>query len=173
LLQKYGRSTGFTWGFVDGLYFSSAIEYSNGVVQVFEDQIHIAPAKPGVRISEPGDSGSVWLAKTDSEGIRAVGLHFAGDLPHSAFGEYALANPMSIVRENLNFSFRPRFLEIRDEDVLSPPPLPVQIESGNGAEPAGIAIDGLTKPGIQPDQVQVGFGGSSHRGRGRGRGRRP
>jgi len=128
LVQKYGRSTGFTWGFVDGLYFSSTIEYNDGIVQIFENQIHIAPAVKGDQISDGGDSGSVWVTATEKDGYKAIGLHFAGDLPKSAFGEYALANPMSIVMDNLDFSFRPRFLEIRDEDALSPPPVPVGTE---------------------------------------------
>lgn len=160
IVLKSGRSSGFTWGFVDGLYFSSAIKYSNGIVQVFEDQIHIAPAYPDVRISQPGDSGSVWVTPSNGEGYKAIGLHFAGDLPHSAFGEYALANPMRIVMNRLNFSFRPRFLEIRDEDVLSPPPplfLQVMQSNGNGIRPADVIPGGmLTGASGQPDPVQVG-----------------
>jgi endonuclease G len=164
-LLKSGRSSGFTQGFIDGLYFSAAIEYSNGVVRVFEDQIHIAPLKATDQISEPGDSGSVWVVETDSKGYQAVGLHFAGDLPHSAFGEYALANPMTIVADRLNFSFRPLFIEVRDEDVISAPPPPApptaQIHIGNGgAQPVNIVLGGLTGPGTQPDQVQVGGGGT-------------
>jgi endonuclease G len=157
LLQKYGRSTGFTWGFIDGLYFSTAIEYNNGIMQVFEDQIHIAPAEPGVRISEPGDSGSVWVTKTENEGFKAVGLHFAGDLPHSAFGEYALANPMSIVMSNLNVSFRPRFLEIRDEDVLTPVFPSLQLVAGAAStQPVGIVgSDRLRRSSGQPDPVEI------------------
>jgi len=153
LVRKSGRSTGPTWGFVDGLYFSSAIEYSGGVVQAFENQIHIAPLTPADPISDPGDSGSVWV----SEQYEAVGLHFAGDLPNSAFGEYALANPMKLVMKALNFSFRPRFLEIRDEDVLPPPPLPIQTgEDRAGARPIGtISGDRLRGPGDHGDPIVV------------------
>ena len=163
LVQKFGRSTGFTWGFVDGLYFSSTIEYNNGIVQTFEDQIHIAPPEEGSRISEPGDSGAVWVTNTEKEGYKAVGLHFAGDLPHSAFGEYALANPMSVVMKNLSFSFRPGFLEIRDEDVdqatprVVPPPL--QLRLGNGVQPMNIVLSGLTGSGGQPVDDKMGSGG--------------
>lgn len=128
VVKKYGRSTGPTWGFVDGLYFSSTIEYNDGIVQVFENQIHIAPTNKGDQISDAGDSGSVWVTRTESDGYKAVGLHFAGDLPKSAFGEYALANPMSVVMQNLSFSFRPGFLEIRDEDVVSPPPMTIETQ---------------------------------------------
>jgi endonuclease G len=167
LVQKYGRSTGFSWGFIDGLYFSSAIEYSNGVVQVFEDQIHIAPAEEGARISAPGDSGSVWVTPTTDDGYKAVGLHFAGDLPHSAFGDYALANPMNLVAERLDFSFRPRYLEIRDEAVVTvPPPIqfPLQLDlnglgtnghglNGKGVHPIGVLLARLTRQGPQTEPI--------------------
>jgi hypothetical protein len=160
-VRKSGRSTGFTWGFIDGLYFSAAIEYGGGVVRVFEEQIHIAPLEEDKRISEPGDSGSVWVANDpEDEGYFAVGLHFAGDLPHSAFGEYALANPMTIVEERLNISFRPLFLEIRDEDVIPPPSLQIQ-RRGTSIEPAGLIGGGtLTGPGDEPVGNMLGPGGT-------------
>jgi hypothetical protein len=88
-----------------------------------------------------------------------VGLHFAGDLPHSAFGEYALANPMRLVAERLNFSFRPRFLEIRDESVISTP-LPTQDEQrGAGIQPVDVFRGRLTGSSGQPDPIRVGTGG--------------
>jgi len=151
IVRKSGRSTEATWGFIDGLYFSSVIEYSGGVVQVFENQIHIAPVEPDASISDPGDSGSVWVSKD----FEAVGLHFAGDLPHSAFGEYALANPMNLVVKALNFSFRPRFLEIRDEDVTSPSPFSFEHHSHNGIHPVGGLRTRLTGPGGQPDPLVI------------------
>jgi hypothetical protein len=164
-VRKSGRSTGATWGFVDGLYFSAAIEYGKGIVQIFEDQIHIAPlaedpSKPLPRISEPGDSGSVWVTDDlDGEGCLAVGLHFAGDLPRSAFGEYALANPMNIVMDRLNFSFRPLFLEIRDEHLLSQPLQPQQ--RGVGIQHVGLFVGGLTGSGSQPVSNTLDPGGKS------------
>lgn len=154
-LHKSGRSSHHSWGFIDGLYFSSAIAYSNGLVRVFEEQIHIAPLGD-MSISEPGDSGSVWVMNApDSEGYLAVGLHFAGDLPTSSFGEYALANPMSVVAKRLRFSFRPLFLEIRDEEVVPPPTLQIQ-QDGIGVHPAGFVSGGtLTGPGGQPDPLVI------------------
>lgn len=173
VILKSGRSTGTTWGFIDGLYFSAAIQYSNGIIQVFEDQIHIAPrppenpGEPIQRISEPGDSGSIWVARTNGKGYRAVGLHFAGDLPNAAFGEYALANPMTIVAKRLNFSFRPLFLELREEDVIQETDQvaaqPFQLQNGhpNGAVPRGF-IEGsrLNGPGSQPVSNTLDPGGS-------------
>lgn len=171
VVMKSGRSTKVTKGFVDGLYFSTAIEYSNGVVREFEDQIHIAPLPPECEsdpilpISDSGDSGSIWVTQ-DSAGYLAVGLHFAGDLPRSAFGEYALANPIRIVQANLDFSFRPRFLEIRDEEAPELPApsarsMQLQNGNGNGAHPVSIVVSGLTGPGGQPDPIPVGGGGGT------------
>lgn len=162
-VHKSGRSSGHTWGFIDGLYFSAAMAYSNGLVRVFEEQIHIAPLL-GDSISEPGDSGSVWVANAQYEGYLAVGLHFAGDLPHSTFGEFALANPMSVVARRLNFSFRPLFLEIRDEDIVSAPISQSQ-QNGIGAQPAGFVRGGtLTGIGDQPVSNTLGPGGTSGTG---------
>jgi endonuclease G len=161
-VHKSGRSSDHSWGFIDGLYFSAAIEYSNGFVRVFEEQIHIAPLenKP---ISEPGDSGSVWVTNAQDEGYLAVGLHFAGDLPHSSFGEYALANPMSVVARRLNFSFRPLFFEVRDEEVMSLPQSStsqaVKIQIGNGVQPMSIVLNGPTGSGSQPVDDKMGPGG--------------
>ncbi|HBL29535.1 MAG TPA: hypothetical protein DD490_22095 [Acidobacteria bacterium] len=153
LVQKVSRSTGFTWGFVDGFYFTSTIEFNNGIVKAFEDQIHIAPPIPGGRISEPGDSGAVWVTKTKDEGYKAVGLHFAGDLPNSSFGEYALANPISAVTERLEISFRPLFLEIRDAAVE-----PLTEEAGQH-RPNGRGRRQRGGSGGQPDPIQPGSTG--------------
>jgi endonuclease G, mitochondrial len=160
IVLKSSRSSGFTPGFVDGLYFSAPIEYSNGLVRVFEEQIHIAPLDPNQRISEPGDSGGVWVTETPSDGYKAVGLHFAGDLPNSSFGEYALANPMTIVAERLQFSFRPLFLEIRDPEVVQAvapaAQQPAQAPTRNGTQPFRIVVDGLTGSGSQPEDERLG-----------------
>jgi len=166
VVRKSGRSSGVTWGFVDGLHFFTIIQYSNGMVREFEDQIHIAPlpppdgSTPVLPISDTGDSGSVWVTKSNGSGYRAVGLHFAGDLPRSSFGEYALANPMRTVEERLNISFRPLFLEIRDQDVNSLPltsTTRIEPGDGNGAQPIDFSTDRLTRTGpeTQGDQIPV------------------
>ncbi len=65
---KSGRTTGVTFGIVDG------------VNNVFAFSVVPDPAKPaaGGQISSAGDSGSVWL---DAATHRAVGLHYAGEQP--------------------------------------------------------------------------------------------
>lgn len=162
VVLKSGRSSNVTWGFVDGLYFSTMIDYGNGVVREFEDQIHIAPLPPKDEltpvfpISGPGDSGALWVTK-NRRGYRAVGLHFAGDLPRSAFGEYALANPIRIVKERLNFSFRPRFFEIRDEE--SSLRVPLDTRRGRGLEPVDFSSGSRSGSGGQGDPIAFDGGG--------------
>jgi endonuclease G len=161
---KSARSTGVSRGFIDGLYFSAALQYGNGIVRVFEEQIHIAPLpsedpwEPIRPISEPGDSGSVWVTKANGHGYEAVGLHFAGDLPHSAFGEYAIANPMMIVAERLAFSFRPVFFEVRDDEVVPLQPTP---RTGTGIGEPRSPTDRFTRQGpeTQGDPIPVKPGG--------------
>jgi len=58
-VRKWGRSTGFTQGFVDGIHLATNINYGNGVVRYFRDQFHIAPLYRGEDVSQVGDSGSV------------------------------------------------------------------------------------------------------------------
>ena len=118
-VYKSGRTTGFTKGFVDGIDLTTVLDYGNGVVQVFDQQIHIASRYYGHAVSERGDSGAIWFTIDKSEedeapGPRrkAVGLHFAGDTPSSPIGEFALANPMSEVEKRLDFSFRPVFVRL-------------------------------------------------------------
>jgi endonuclease G len=158
-VHKSSRSSGHSWGFIDGLYFSAAIAYSNGLVRVFEEQIHIAPLED-CPISEPGDSGSVWVTNASNEGYLAVGLHFAGDLPNSSFGEYALANPMSVVARRLNFSFRPLFLEIRDDNVIPSPSIAPQQPNGVGGPARFVPGGTLTGSGSQPFSNPIDPGGT-------------
>jgi endonuclease G len=118
-VYKSGRTTGFTSGFVDGIELTTVLDYGNGVIQVFDQQIHIASRYYGEPVSERGDSGAIWFTKDESaqtgrSGPRryAVGLHFAGDTPSSPIGEFALANPMSLVEKRLGFSFRPVYVRL-------------------------------------------------------------
>ena len=62
-VRKWGRSTGFTKGFIDGIDLTINIDYRQLGTQRFEDQIHIAARRPGEELSGPGDSGCLWLTK--------------------------------------------------------------------------------------------------------------
>lgn len=58
-IRKWGRTTGFTEGFIDGIHLATNIDYGNGVVRYFRDQIHIASLIEGENVSQVGDSGSL------------------------------------------------------------------------------------------------------------------
>ena len=58
-VRKWGRTTGFTQGFIDGIHLATNIDYGNGVVRSFRDQFHVAPLCPGEDVSQVGDSGSL------------------------------------------------------------------------------------------------------------------
>ena len=109
---KSGRSTRVTEGIVDGLSLSTTITYDHGP-QTFHGQIHIVPRAPwprggrgAVQTSEPGDSGALWVTRT-SDGLKAVGLHFGGDLTGTRESEHSLANPIDPVVEALDVSLTP------------------------------------------------------------------
>lgn len=68
MVAKSGRTTGLTKGRVTHLEATVTISYGEGRKAIFEDQILTS------KMSEAGDSGSLVV----SEGMRAVGLLFAG-----------------------------------------------------------------------------------------------
>jgi hypothetical protein len=88
---KSGRTTGKTFGIIDG---------------VSEDEFTIIPVG-GVNnlaneeISAPGDSGSLWL---EAEGYCAIGLHYAGEKDPSPQSERAWAKKFGKVAEALDIS---------------------------------------------------------------------
>lgn len=116
-VRKSGRTTAVTEGIIDGVSLSLSINYRGGVVNGFQDQIHIVPRPPwptvDYEVSLGGDSGSVWI---DEASGNAVGLHFAGETDPSPTAENAIANQMVHVAADLNFSFTPLFCPV------SPPP---------------------------------------------------
>ncbi len=62
-VRKWGRTTGFTHGFIDGVGFTVNLDYGGAGVRRFDDQIHIATRFKGKELSAEGDSGAVWVAK--------------------------------------------------------------------------------------------------------------
>ena len=109
-VTKSGRTTAVTEAIIDGVSLSTTLDYGGGVVNSFQDQIHIVPRPPwpsvDYEVSKGGDSGSVWI--DDATG-NAVGLHFAGETSSSPSDEHAVANQMVHVAADLNFSFTPLF----------------------------------------------------------------
>lgn len=69
-IRKWGRTTGFTQGFVDGIHLATNIDYGNGVVRYFTDQFHIAPLYPNEDVSQVGDSGSLVVTSFKPLGLQ-------------------------------------------------------------------------------------------------------
>ena len=113
-ISKSGRTTAVTEGVIDGVSLSTSLNYGGGVVNTFQDQIHIVPRPPwpavDYEVSKGGDSGSVWI---DDASGNAVGLHFAGEISSAPSAEFAVANQMVHVAADLNFSFTPLFCPVR------------------------------------------------------------
>lgn len=66
IVRKWGRTTGFTKGFVDGVQLAVNIDYGDGRVRAFRNQFHIASVKLGVPFSQPGDSGAMVVTSSRS-----------------------------------------------------------------------------------------------------------
>jgi hypothetical protein len=95
-LRKRGRTTGLTYGTVDGLAATVNIDYGDGLgVHTLSNQVSVAadPAHNAM-FSDHGDSGSVIV---DDAGY-IVALLFAGA------GAGTLANPIASVLSELNIS---------------------------------------------------------------------
>lgn len=70
-VRKWGRSTGFTKGFIDGIDLATNIEYGSGVVRSFRNQFHIAPLYLGEDVSQVGDSGSLVVTSFEPSRIES------------------------------------------------------------------------------------------------------
>lgn len=98
---KQGRSSGLTYGIVDGINATVKISYG-GVIgdRILTDQIAIVPdPKKNAVWSEAGDSGSA-IAYIENNWIYVVGLHVSGN----SQGTRATANPIGAVEAALNVS---------------------------------------------------------------------
>ncbi|MCH9648330.1 MAG: S1 family peptidase [Deltaproteobacteria bacterium] len=184
---KWGRTTGFTEGFIDGIHLATNIDYGGGLVRYFQDQIHIAPLHSGREFSAGGDSGSLIVARfkpdgapmsrrtqstNDEERLQnrvyyAVGLLFAGDAPGSQFGEYGIATSAESLEEKLEFSFQPLFVprsSIRPQvENFQRPNMGAVLPQGTrwrGPRPYSAVPGGTLKGGSpQPDAERLGAGG--------------
>ena len=165
-VRKWGRTTGFTRGFVDGIDFSGTLDYGDAGIQSFENQIHIAPRCRGTQVSAPGDSGAVWVHSstnehTDVEHYYAVALHFAGDVPGSASGEYAIASSIQELSKRLQFGVRPVF--VPPEGYVAQGRRRTELRKLNGRtggliQPEGLAT-GDRNGGPQPTPEPITGGG--------------
>jgi hypothetical protein len=87
-VQKYGRTTGLTYGNIYALNATIKVGYSSGTA-LFTKQLIITPGT----FSGAGDSGALVVTRSANNGhnARPVGLLFAGS------GSYAIANPIGPV----------------------------------------------------------------------------
>lgn len=91
MVWKSGRTTGYTEGFIDGISMQLTLTYPTAGPRTLRQVFRVVP-RPGavaVEVSEPGDSGAVWV---DENTGKAVGLHFAGEAKDQP--EFALAHDM-------------------------------------------------------------------------------
>ncbi|HET9649548.1 MAG TPA: hypothetical protein VFP34_15145 [Microlunatus sp.] len=93
-VRKRGRTTGLTYGSVDGLSLSVSVDYGDGIgVRVLTDQVSVAAdTTRNAMFSDHGDSGSVIV---DDSGY-VVALLFAGA------GANTVGNPIASVLSELN-----------------------------------------------------------------------
>lgn len=113
-VRKSGRTSGLTFGFIDGVRMTTTINYGAAGTRTLQNVVRIVPipGTPSGEISEGGDSGSVWV---DEATGKAVGLHFAGEVGDAP--EHALANEIVPVLELLKVRLQP-------EAAAPPPPAP-------------------------------------------------
>jgi hypothetical protein len=95
-VRKRGRTTGLTYGTVDGISATVNVDYGDGLgVHTLTGQVSIAAdTARNALFSDHGDSGSVIV---DADGF-VVGLLFAGA------GASTVANPIAAVLAELNIS---------------------------------------------------------------------
>ncbi len=92
---KSGRASDVTYGMITGIGAVVKITYPGTGLRLIRGVMHIIPLESSAEVSEPGDSGSMWM---DAETHAAVGLHFAG----SEDPENALAIDMAQVLQALH-----------------------------------------------------------------------
>lgn len=115
-VRKRGRSTGLTFGFVDGIDLTVIVPYPGIGEVTLTNQIGVRPdTTKNPKFSATGDSGSV-LVNAAGE---AVGLHFAG----SAADGHGAANPIANVLAALNVSI-PAGAPQPQPPPAEPPPSP-------------------------------------------------
>jgi endonuclease G len=109
---KSGRTTGVTHGIVSRIHTISKLDYggSAGEQEIGCFEIELDPDNPPTNgeVSMGGDSGSIWLFKSDNGQPTNVmaGLHFAGEGPTDP-NEHAIACYPKSVFEKLQISLSP------------------------------------------------------------------
>ena len=94
-VQKKGRTTGHTTGYISDVMATARVKYGWGQKATYVDQIIIENPLPGPDFSAGGDSGSAVV----DEDNQLIGLLFAGSERNEAAGEPAttIVNPIKHV----------------------------------------------------------------------------
>lgn len=103
LVQKYGRTTVYTRGFVQGINVTAVVAGGAGL-KPYEDLIEFIGVAPYALFGGPGDSGSLIVTL---HGNRPIALLFAGG------GGQTLANPIGPILDRYNV----RVDDGQDEDA--------------------------------------------------------
>jgi endonuclease G, mitochondrial len=110
---KSGRTTGVTHGIVSSVHVIAKLDYggSIGEQEVGGFEIGVDPDNfpENGEVSMGGDSGSVWLFKSDNGKPTNImaGLHFAGETSPNPDDEHAVACYAKSVLEKLDVSLHP------------------------------------------------------------------
>lgn len=129
---KSGRTTGVTHGIVSRIHVITKIDYggSTGEQEVGGFEIELDPDMPpdNGEVSMGGDSGSVWLFKSDTGKATNIiaGLHFAGEGPSDP-NEHAIACYSKSVFEKLEILLSPPEVEAVPDNGFNPDFLSVRV----------------------------------------------
>lgn len=129
---KSGRTTGVTHGIVSRIHVIAKIDYggSTGEQEVGGFEIELDPDMPpdNGEVSMGGDSGSVWLFKSDTGKATNIiaGLHFAGEGPSDP-NEHAIACYSKSVFEKLEILLSPPEVEAVPDNGFNPDFLSVRV----------------------------------------------
>lgn len=129
---KSGRTTGVTHGIVSRIHVITKIDYggSTGEQEVGGFEIELDPDMPpdNGEVSMGGDSGSVWLFKSDTGKATNIiaGLHFAGEGPSDP-NEHAIACYSKSVFEKLEILLSPPEVEAVPDNGFNPDFISVRV----------------------------------------------
>jgi endonuclease G len=144
---KSGRTTGVTHGIVSRVHTIAKIDYEGSIgeqeIGGFEIELDPENLPDNGEVSMGGDSGSVWLFKSDNGEFTNImaGLHFAGEGPGDP-NEHAVACYPKSVFEKLEISLSP--------------PLGASHPPGTGFDPDFLSVK-LKLPDLEPPNMERAF----------------
>ena len=137
-VRKRGRTTELTYGIVDGIDATTAIQ---GTSIIFQHQMVIVPdTTKNAVFSNSGDSGSVVV----NEQNKVVGLLFAGVPAASNFPQMTWANHIDYVLTQLNIHFKTNDAPVKPSSFFpmtatTNSPIDLNVRSGPGTTFAALS----------------------------------